>query len=367
MRTLLISGIYRPEIGGPATYVPALAQQLLSNQVPVEVITLKNSGAHTLIEPWKVSYINRDQFLFIRMIKTFITILRKAKLNEVIFANGLFQETALVLALVTRKSVAKIVGDPVWERAFNKSETTKSIVDFNKEKLRCKHKIQRVFLRWSLNRFDHVTCPSLELKEFITKWGVNRPIYFIPNGVEDTQRRQVETEYDLISVCRLVKWKNLDKLIIANADSKTKLAIVGDGPEEDNLKQIASSVNSNVVFLGKLTTAQVIDNLFKSKIFVLVSDYEGLSFSLLQAMACGLPSIVSNIQGNTDVIVDNQDGLIVNLKEDFALAQSIQGLVNDPEKLHKFGNSALNKVRNEYSQVNQISKMINLFYSKLTE
>ncbi len=133
------------------------------------------------------------------------------------------------------------------------------------------------------------------------------------------------------------------------------------------MKQIASSVNSNVVFLGKLTTAQVIDNLFKSKIFVLVSDYEGLSFSLLQAMACGLPSIVSNIQRNTDVIVDNQDGLIVNLKENFALAQSIQGLVNDPEKLHNFGNSALNKVRNEYSQVNQISKMIDLFYSKLTE
>ena len=133
------------------------------------------------------------------------------------------------------------------------------------------------------------------------------------------------------------------------------------------MKQIASSVNSNVVFLGKLSTEQVINSLFKSKIFVLVSDYEGLSFSLLQAMACGLPAIVSNIQGNTDIIVDNQDGLVVNLQENFALAQSIQGLVNDPEKLQKFGNSALNKVRNEYSQVKQISKMVDLFYSKVTE
>lgn len=367
MRALLISGIYRPEIGGPATFVPALAQQLLSNGVPVEVITLKNSGAQTLIEPWEVSYVNRDQFLLIRMIKTFIAILRKSKSRDVIFANGLFQETALVLALVTRKSVAKIVGDPVWERAFNKGETTKSIVSFNEEKLRFKHKIQRVFLSWSLNRFDHITCPSLELERFIAEWGVNRPIHFIPNGVGNIQKQQVETEYDLISVCRLVKWKNLDKLIIANADSKTKLAIVGNGPEENNLKQIASSVNSNVVFLGKLSTEQVINSLFKSKIFVLVSDYEGLSFSLLQAMACGLPAIVSNIQGNTDIIVDNQDGLVVNLQENFALAQSIQGLVNDPEKLQKFGNSALNKVRNEYSQVKQISKMVDLFYSKVTE
>ena len=364
MKALLVSGIYKPEIGGPATYVPALAHKLESSGVSVEVITLKNSDSKKIIEPWTVNYINRDQFLPIRFIKTFISLLGKSKATNTIFANGLFQETALVLTFVRRSSVAKIVGDPVWERASNKGETTETIVNFNEQKLKFKHRVQRIFLTWSLNRFDYISCPSLELKNFITKWGVKKPIHFIPNGIEIIPKRQMQPEYDLISVCRLVKWKNLDKLVIANAESKTKLAIVGSGPEEKNLKQLALTVNSNVVFLGQLDTDQVIDNLFKSKIFVLVSDYEGLSFSLLQAMACGLPVIVSNVQGNKDVIINNQDGLVVNLNEENALTNSIKNLIKDPLKLRDFGNSAIKKVESEYSQLKQLSKMADLLINK---
>jgi len=97
---------------------------------------------------------------------------------------------------------------------------------------------------------------------------------------------------------------------------------------------------------------------------VLVSDYEGLSFSLLQAMACGLPVIVSNIQGNKDVIINNQDGLVVNLSEENALANSIKNLIKDPLKLRNFGNSAIKKVESEYSQLKQLSKMADLLINK---
>ena len=364
MNALLISGIYRPEIGGPATYVPALAEQLKSFNNKVQVITLRNSKAKPINEIWPVNYVIRDQFLPFRFAKTCLLIIRKFKSSDCIFANGLFQETAIALSLTKHKSVAKVVGDPVWERAFNNSETELKITDFNESKLSIKHKLQRVFLSWSLNRFEYVTCPSLELKQIIQGWGVTKPIEFIPNGISPIAPKMNSGEFDLVSVCRLVKWKNLDKLISACASANKSLAIVGSGPEESNLKSLASTISGNVTFFGQLEEHEVTNILQKSKAFALISDYEGLSFSLLQAMACGLPSVVSNIKGNTDVITDGLEGLVVDSDDENKLAAAIIKLLDSPERLRKFGLAALMKSQSEYSKYDQINKVISLMNIK---
>ena len=360
MKTLLISGIYRPEIGGPATYIPALATEIQSQNVSVEVVTLKNSTASEINEPWPITYINRDQFLIIRFFKTYLRIRSRVKSSNFVLANGLFQETAIALLFSGKRSIAKVVGDPVWERAFNRGETSLAIEEFNKSKLKFQHKTQRLFLRWCLNQFSQITCPSLELKNLIQDWGVNKEVVCVPNGISTIQPRRNSNEFDLISVCRLVKWKNLDKLITANLLSKTKLVIVGSGPEEERLKKLARELNSNVVFTGQLPENEVIDYLFRSKIFVLISDYEGLSFSLLQAMACGLPSIVSNIKGNLDVIADNADGIIIDVNNPSSLNDAISLLLGKPGDIVRLGEKARDKVLSEYSQKNQLSQVIKL-------
>jgi glycosyltransferase involved in cell wall biosynthesis len=246
MKALLISGIYRPEIGGPATYLPQLANQLLDQGGQVEVITLKDSKADPIIEPWEVNYINRNHNILSRIIKTSRLIAKKAKKVDTVFANGLFQETAIGLLFLKKKSVAKVVGDPVWERARNKGRTNLNIVDFNNSKLSINQRLQRRFISWSLNKFTVITCPSLELKSIITNWGVRKPIEFIPNGVVISEHLNNDKYYDLVSVSRLVNWKNIDKLIRASAKTKSKLAIVGSGPEEIALKKLAKELNSLV-------------------------------------------------------------------------------------------------------------------------
>ena len=363
MNCLLISGIYRPEIGGPATYLPTLATVLIDQSNQVEVITLKNSCAPAQIETWPVNYITRDQNLLIRFIKTVMLILRKAKSAESIFSNGLIQETAIALVFIKRKSVAKVVGDPVWERSRNKGLTRLSIVEFNHSKLKISQRFQRWLICWSLNRFDVITCPSLELKSLMQEWGVTKPIEFIPNGIDLISTSSVNKEFDLISVCRLVSWKNLDKLIIANAKSRTRLIIAGSGPEESKLKELALSTNSDVTFLGQLDERDVVKALQKSKVFALLSDYEGLSFSLLQAMACGLPSIVSSAKGNTDVISNNSEGIIVDVNIQDSIVTAIQQLLSEPEKITSFGIAASRKVKSDYLQINQVNKVIKLLTS----
>ena len=360
MKCLLISGIYRPEIGGPATYLPTLAKALIRQSNQVEVITLKNSSAPTQIEDWPVNYIIRDQNLLFRFIKTVILIFRKAKSTESIFSNGLIQETAVALIFIKRKSVAKVVGDPVWERARNKGLTKLSINEFNDSRLKVNQKFQRWLICWSLNRFDRITCPSLELKSLMQGWGVIKPIEFIPNGVDLIPASAEDKEFDLISVCRLVSWKNLDKLIIANAKAKTRLVIAGSGPEESKLKALALSTGSDVTFLGQQDEHDVVKALQKSKVFILLSDYEGLSFSLLQAMACGLPSIVSSAKGNTDVITNNSEGIVVDIKTQENIVAAIQQLLSEPEKIASFGIAASRKVESDYLQINQVNKVIKL-------
>jgi glycosyltransferase involved in cell wall biosynthesis len=365
MKFLLISGIYRPEIGGPATYVPTLAKVLIDQSNQVEVITLKNLNAPAQPEVWPVNYITRDQNLLLRFIKTTMLIIRKAKPAEHIFSNGLIQETAVALLFIKRKSVAKVVSDPVWERALNNDETSLNVVDFNNSNLKFKHKLQRILLRWSLNRFGVVTCPSIQLKNIIENWGVYKPIEFIPNGVSLVTEKSTALNFDLVTVCRLISLKNIDKMIRASVKTNTSVAVVGSGPEEYNLRELADSLGANVTFFGQLDKNEVTKILLRSKIYLNLSDHEGLSFSLLEAMSCGLPSIVSNIQGNTNVINSGLDGIVVDVENENQLINAIKTLMDSQSTRLEYGLAARSKIKSKFLQEIQISKVINLLTSEI--
>jgi glycosyltransferase involved in cell wall biosynthesis len=138
------------------------------------------------------------------------------------------------------------------------------------------------------------------------------------------------------------------------------LAIVGSGPEELKLKSLSNSLGAKVTFFGQLSEPEVINCLQNSKVFALISDYEGLSFSLLQAMASELPAIVSNVQGNTDVISDGKDGIVIDLNNEDSIFNAIKSLLSSNEKIDTLGKAALKKVQTDYLQENQINKVIAL-------
>jgi glycosyltransferase involved in cell wall biosynthesis len=77
-------------------------------------------------------------------------------------------------------------------------------------------------------------------------------------------------------------------------------------------------------------------------------------------MACGLPSIVSNIKGNLDVISDNTDGIIIDVNNPSSLIDAISLLLGKPGDIVRLGENARDKVLSEYSQKNQLSQVIKL-------
>ncbi len=360
MKILLVSGIFPPDIGGPATYIPLLASELTNQNHDVTIVTLGENQTR-FKSHYKIKYISRKQPKIFRIIKSISTIYNEIGKDTQIFANGLHQETAIALKLKGRKkATAKIVGDPVWERAVNKKKTTLEIRDFNDKKLRNARKLQRIFIKWSLNQFSVVTCPSEELCNFVYNWGVRKPIVFIPNGVKIPHQSQMVKKYDLLTVSRLVTWKNIDKIMIAISDRNYSMAIVGNGPEEEKLRNLALKLKINAYFLGKLNGTEIEKVMNESRIFALLSNYEGLSFSLIQAMAHGLPPIVSNIPGNTAVVQNEVNGIVCNTgnKQDIKLA--IDKLLLNNSLIQELGTNAKRTVEEKYNLDLNIKNIMSL-------
>ncbi|NDB86523.1 MAG: glycosyltransferase, partial [Alphaproteobacteria bacterium] len=100
------------------------------------------------------------------------------------------------------------------------------------------------------------------------------------------------------------------------------LAIIGSGPEENNLKNLSKGSNCKVTFFGELSQPEILALMKKSRVFILLSEYEGLSYSLIEALAAGLPAIVSNINANTQVVRHEIEGVVVHLdKWEYSLTQ----------------------------------------------
>lgn len=349
MNTLLVSGIYPPDVGGPATYIPKIAARMIDQGLGVEVLTLRDQESLIPDSPYRINFVPREGFLPLRMLRVILLSIKRLRESDAVLANGLHQEIAVALCFSRVRSIAKIVGDPVWERARNKGVTKVALAEFHK--LTLSQRFERLLLVWSLNKYDLIICPSVELTKMVRFWGVRTEIRYIPNGVPEVDQPALTREYDVCSASRLVKWKNVDQIIDACSLVGATLGIAGDGPERSLLESESSVALSRIELLGQLDDTQVNQLLGKSRIFVLFSDYEGLSFGLLKAMSLGMPIVVSDAPGNLEVLEDRVDCIVVPRGNTGKLSVAIKELLDDPLLADELGARAQRKVRKTYSEV----------------
>lgn len=160
---------------------------------------------------------------------------------------------------------------------------------------------------------DKVIAVSEVTKEDLVR--VKKDTVLVPNGVDLAFIDSVapaEISADTLFVGRLIREKNVDLLIRALPTDAT-LWIIGDGPERENLVQLAKEVNATVRFVRTLSYTDLISVMKAANSLVLPSSREGFGIVALEALACGTPVITSNVQQNAAraLITPGENGFLV--------------------------------------------------------
>jgi glycosyltransferase involved in cell wall biosynthesis len=143
-----------------------------------------------------------------------------------------------------------------------------------------------------------------------------------------------------------------------------RLLLIGEGPERSKLEKFVAerpAWNHRVSFLG--TSDRIPELMNAMDVYVLPSVAEGISNSLLEAMASALPVIAANTGGNPEVVVDGDSGLLFPVGDARALAGHLMALEADSERRRAFADRALRRVREEFSLDSMIAKYAGLYES----
>ena len=335
MRLCIPVGIFPPEIGGPATYVPELARRLTLRGHEVHIVTFGTPR----YEERDGYFIHRQAYPALPKFLAFPSRIVRAgllcakvvkKYNlEVIYAQEYISGLVGLIAkkLTGRRLYFKYVGDWAWEAAFSRGWTDKLLHEFYNSGSPNIYTSMMMYLQKQVGKnCTKIITPSNYLKSIIEKWNIQTPVVVIPNAVEFNPcdkkvcRKELGLRgFTLLSVGRLVRWKGFHLVIeaIKEIDQEVSYLIIGEGPYRRELEKLAEEINLHSVrFLGKMPKSRTLKYICASDLFVLPSYYEGMSHVILEAMSCRTPVLASDIPPNREIIRDGETGFLVNPSPD---------------------------------------------------
>lgn len=350
MKIVFATGIYPPDIGGPATYVERLAGDLAQRGFEVRIITYANLNPikdHTANKNSKLFAVYGKQFKIKRIsralpggVRYFMYcwhLLLLARDTDIIYVQNVTSAglpALLVAKLLKKRLILKVVGDAAWEQ---------------------KKPYLKIIQKWVARGADQIITPSKFVKNMVVSWGTSEDkIKIIYNAVEGSSRlditkseakKRINIFGDIIlSIGRLTSWKGFDDLIAVMPDLLLKnpnfrLVIVGEG----NYKLKATE---GVKLIGSVPHSEIPLYFKAADTFVLNSGYEGLSHVILEAMQMGVPVIASSEGGNPELIKDGFNGLLVEYKNQKQIKEAILKLWRDKELQEKFARNSKEKFKN---------------------
>ena len=370
-------GIFPPDIGGPATFVPKIAKYFQDElNYEIEILTLSDNKNSNINDDFSVKRIDRNLPIIYRWLKTIFTIYKLGKNKDLIFVNGLGTEATIANIFLKKKIIRKIVGDPVWERAYSKAKISESFDEFQVKNYGFSISLQKKVRSFSIKKSDIVVTPSQHLKNFILNLGFKNKIEIINNGVfipEENTNIFTNDQINITIVSRLVSHKNIEKIIRAISDLNDPLIylnIIGDGPELNQLQKISLESNNkdNIIFHGKLNRDEINHIFLNSDIYIQASNYEGLPHSLLEAMSYGIPVLCTPV-GECKKILGNEDrGYILDLPvSKNNIKSKISQIIGEKDIANKKGERGKDFINEKYNLTNSFNLYKNLFTRLLEE
>lgn len=308
-RIILATGIYPPDVGGPANYVALLAN------------TLQRDGYDVLvIVPRKTEIYATDSAGFsvwgapprLPLLRTLFQAVQYQTPN-VIYALGIYDYATVVSRLTSVPLVGKVVGDPVWEFAYQRGLAPDRLETFdaNPRWIRFWRPLtkRQGFVRYA----NTIVVASEFLAKRVRKWTTHpEKVRVIPNPVALPRphpiRRRHRTSREplrLLTGGRLLSWKRFDLAIrLVAATQGTVLGIIGEGPQRAHLRQLSRhlGVEHRIHFIEPVLPNGMAEVYNSYDVFVLPSLSETFSFMTIEAMAWGLPAVVAESGALPEVV-----------------------------------------------------------------
>ncbi|MGH1470022.1 MAG: glycosyltransferase [Cellvibrionaceae bacterium] len=245
-------------------------------------------------------------------------------------------------------------------------------------------------MKFITKRLDGIVSPSSSIKDLmINEYGVSADkAWVIHNGTDLDLYRQ-GTAQDILNVRENLKLPLNKKIIccvgtlkpikghafllegfaryLEKSKDTAMLVLIGGGDEEVSLKSLAKQlgIEDKVIFAGWQKNVsewmKVVD------LFVISSLSEGLSNALVEASAAGLPLLATDVGGNGEVVVNNDNGLLVQASSSMAIADAFESLLTNSERLKSFGHRSRELAEQKFSNAAMVGSFETLFSKKIED
>lgn len=352
MNVLIVSGIWPPDVGGPASHAPELAAFLVGRGHSIDVVT--TASARPAPMPYPVRYVDRSNPPGARHAAVAALVARHARHADVVYATTMLRRAAIGAGATRRPLVVKVTTDEAYERARRMALFDGGLEDF--QTISGDARVRA--LRWSrtaaLRRARHAFFPSSFLREIALGWGLApERTSVLPNpmpALPDFESRDAlrvrlgMTGPTLVLAGRLTAAKAVPVALAAVGHVPgVSLLIVGEGPDRVALERESDErgLAERVRFLGGCSRDEVLRLFHAADAALLSSAWENFPHTVVEALAAGTPVIATAVGGIPEVVADGANGLLVPADDPGALADAIENyFANEELRLRLRANAA---------------------------
>ncbi len=238
--------------------------------------------------------------------------------------------------------------------------------------------LHKLFIKYIIKKSDILLSASDIMKREIHKYS-EKSVELVPLGIETDKyfnfKKRDNDTFTIGLIKSLETYYGIENLIKAFAivveqypNMKFKLLIVGDGSKMEDYKNLVKQfkIEYLVEFPGKVNqdVVPVFHNMID--LFVCPSLSESFGVSVLEASACEVPVIVSNVGGLPEVVRHNETGLILPINNAENLAKAVSFFLDNPEKLSEFGKNGRKFVKEKFNWKNNLQQIDSIYNRFIT-
>lgn len=384
LRVCMLSFYFFPDYSGSAIQAKNLSRYLANYNVEAFIVSanLSKSARRDKIEGiplYRIPVVNTGLLLlpsFWLSLAIFLVVKRKD--YDVIHAHG----TVL-------HAIASLIGRMLGKKTLLKIAMANSDIAFHKQ-----GRLMGRVIRYLVEKFDHYIATSKDIYGEFREFGIqSSDVTLLPNGVDThafmpvgsgrkkselRSKLGIQEGFVICFVGIVIARKNVDLILrvwqkLMSMGVNGSVVLVGpipkdnDGRESEYVRNLRDYTARNglvdsVIFADR--QERISDYMQASDLFFFPSKQEGMPNVLLEAMACGLPCVVSRISGTADLVEDGRTGFIVSMDDEQTYVKVIYDLSRDRSLATTIGTNACESIKQRFS-LNATAKNYRMIYSRL--